>query len=243
MKKIRFFLIMLLIALFLPHGVGAAILDELPLEKGATGQSVVMVQQRLIDLGYLHFRPTGSYGDMTKSAVAAFQRRNGISSTGVFAESTFSMFYSRGLIRAAGNASIPRVIGPGGQGKPEPGELAPWEEVSAAFPVGATATVMDYKTQKTFQVRRTGGTHHADVVFASAADQQAFLTCFGGSYTWEKRPMILEADGRLFAGSVFGSLNGAGEASLYFLDSGSDMGGIRDVEHHSNVYMAAGTNA
>ena len=72
MKKSRFFLLFLLILLLVPLGAGAAILDELPLEKGATGQSVVMLQQRLIDLGYLHFRPTGSYGDMTKSAVASF---------------------------------------------------------------------------------------------------------------------------------------------------------------------------
>lgn len=100
MKKTHFFLIFLLITLLVPLGAGAAILDELPLEKGATGQSVVMVQQRLIDLGYLHFRPTGSYGDMTKSAVASFQARNGISSTGIFGENTFSKLYSREIGRA-----------------------------------------------------------------------------------------------------------------------------------------------
>ena len=89
MKKSRFFLLFLLILLLVPLGAGAAILDELPLEKGATGQSVVMLQQRLIDLGYLHFRPTGSYGDMTKSAVASFQARNGISSKAFLARTLF----------------------------------------------------------------------------------------------------------------------------------------------------------
>ncbi len=243
MKKSRFFLLFLLIVLLVPMGAGAAILDELPLEKGATGQGVVMLQQRLIDLGYLHFRPTGSYGDMTKSAVASFQARNGISSTGVFGENTFSKLYSRGLARTAGNPGIPRVIGPGGQGKPEPGELAAWQEVNSVFAVGQTATVMDYKTQKTFQVRRTGGENHVNAVFVGADGEQVFLSCFGGSYTWEKRPAIVEVGGRRFAASVFGTRNAAGEIDIYFFESGSDMGGILDAEHHSNVYLAAGTNA
>ena len=243
MKKVRLFLILLLAGLMLPAGAGAAILDELPLEKGDTGQRVVMVQQRLIDLGYLHFRATGSYGDMTEEAVAAFQRRNGISSTGVFAEDTFSKFYSRELERAAGNASIPRVVGPRGPGGTEPGELVSWQEVSAAFPVGQTATVVDYWTKNTYQVMRTGGNYHADAAFVSAEDEQAFSACFGGSATWEKRPIVLEVGGRRFAGSTFGSLNAAGEVSIYFLDSGSDIGGIEDAEHNSNIYIAAGNNA
>ena len=203
MKKTHFFLIFLLIMLIVPLGAGAAILDELPLEKGATGQSVVMVQQRLIDLGYLHFRPTGSYGDMTKSAVASFQARNGISSTGVFGENTFSKLYSRGLMRTAGNPGIPRVIGPGGQGKPEPGELAKWQEGNSVFTVGQTAIVMDYKTQKTYQVRRTGGENHANAVFAEAQGEQVFLSCFGGSYTWEKRPAIVEVGATRPGKSIF----------------------------------------
>ena len=84
-----------------------------------------------------------------------------------------------------------------------PGELLSWTEVSAVFPVGATAIVMDYKTQKTYRVTRTGGTHHADASFVGSGDKEAFFASFGGSQTWEKRPIVLEVAGRRIAGSAF----------------------------------------
>ena len=107
----------------------------------------------------------------------------------------------------------------------------------------SAVTVVDYWTKNTYQVTRTGGNYHADAAFVSAEDEQAFSACFGGSATWEKRPIVLEVGGRRFAGSTFGSLNAAGEVSIYFLDSGSDIGGIEDAEHNSNIYIAAGNNA
>ncbi|UKO97080.1 peptidoglycan-binding domain-containing protein [Nostoc sp. UHCC 0870] len=53
------------------------------LSEGSSGQAVTRVQQRLRQLGYFNANPTGNFQRITKDAVIAFQRRVGISATGV----------------------------------------------------------------------------------------------------------------------------------------------------------------
>lgn len=77
----KYFSILLL--LLWPMAVQAAAIGDLPIEKKQEGSGVVILQQRLADLGYLHFRSTGYFGEMTKTAVQDFQKRNGLSRTGV----------------------------------------------------------------------------------------------------------------------------------------------------------------
>ena len=47
-------------------------------KKGASGNLVTKIQQRLIDLGYLSGSADGKYGPKTAAAVKEFQRKNGI---------------------------------------------------------------------------------------------------------------------------------------------------------------------
>lgn len=55
---------------------------------------VVMLQNRLQELGYLTSAADGQYGQMTESAVLAFQEANGMTPTGVADDSTQSILYS-----------------------------------------------------------------------------------------------------------------------------------------------------
>ncbi len=48
-------------------------LSDLPISLKDTGKNVYFVQQRLADLGFLNFRPTGYFGNMTKDAVIVLQ--------------------------------------------------------------------------------------------------------------------------------------------------------------------------
>ena len=48
------------------------------MKRGARGDDVARVQQRLIELGYLNDRADGAYGPKTAAAVKEFQRINGI---------------------------------------------------------------------------------------------------------------------------------------------------------------------
>jgi len=228
----------------------AGIAEDFPLKKNDAGDAVIIIQQRLTDLGYLHFRATGSFGDMTRIGVLAFQERNDVDKDGMVGEETYSHLYDAGLIRAALNESIVRVVGPGLLATPEEyGTMSDWSEIAPLFPVGDTVTVTDFNTLRTYEVTRTGGENHADVQTVDAQSQENFLKCFGGEYTWEKRPVLVRIGDEEYAGSIFGMPNAndtlqnghmSGSVCLYFNGSTSDMGGIADVEHQVNVTKAAG---
>ena len=74
--------------------------------KDATGSMVVRIQLRLRELGYLNFKPTGSYRSMTVEAVKAFQkncREAGLSSQvdGVMGAESLELLFKQGALRAS----------------------------------------------------------------------------------------------------------------------------------------------
>jgi peptidoglycan hydrolase-like protein with peptidoglycan-binding domain len=75
------------------------------LELGEGGDAVLALQQRLHDLGYWLGQPDGSYGQLTRQAVMAFQKYEGLSRDGVAGPATQE--------RLAG-ASRPTARGGGG---------------------------------------------------------------------------------------------------------------------------------
>ena len=54
-----------------------------PLERGAKGEAVELLQERLIELGYLEGEPDGSFGPRTEAAVLAFQLAAELEETGI----------------------------------------------------------------------------------------------------------------------------------------------------------------
>ena len=64
------------------------------------GAYVVMLQNRLIALGYLNTSADGQYGAGTQEAVVAFQEQNGITPTGVADTTTQTILYSADAIKA-----------------------------------------------------------------------------------------------------------------------------------------------
>ena len=52
------------------------------LEVGSSGAAVTKVQQKLIQWGYLSGTADGKYGEKTRAAVVAFQRKNGLTADG-----------------------------------------------------------------------------------------------------------------------------------------------------------------
>lgn len=69
--------------------------DELvPLEMGYRGEAIKIMQQRLIDKGYLVDSADGKYGNKTKEAVRFFQFLNDLDPTGVADIATLELLYS-----------------------------------------------------------------------------------------------------------------------------------------------------
>ena len=65
------------------------------LKEGAEGRDVKMLQEQLVDLGYLASSDVDRiYGSVTIEAVKAFQKRNGLSADGLAGEKTLEKLYS-----------------------------------------------------------------------------------------------------------------------------------------------------
>lgn len=72
------------------------------------------------------------------------------------------------------------------------------------FPIGATGTLTDFFSGSKFNIKRTIGAGHADCEALTKEDTAAMKAIFGGNWTWNARPMILETNGRKIAVSVAG---------------------------------------
>ena len=75
------------------------------LEKGDKGEAVKELQRRLKELGYYSSSIDGSYGDVTVSAVKAFQKKNGLTADGVAGPVTQKKLQSSSAISANGSTS------------------------------------------------------------------------------------------------------------------------------------------
>lgn len=85
----------------------------------------------------------------------------------------------------------------------KPIELTPWfGKVNKIYAKDDIATVIDVETGMTMQVKRTGGSNHADVETMTTADTTTLLKIASGSWNWTRRPVIVEIDGHRFAGSL-----------------------------------------
>lgn len=97
-------LIVLALGSLLPRGPGEAEAAARPtLRRGASGDAVREVQQRLRDWGYYEGAVDGKFGSQTEQAVRFFQSRNGLTVDGVVGPQTWAALgYSGGQTASAG---------------------------------------------------------------------------------------------------------------------------------------------
>lgn len=69
------------------------------LKVGSKGQSVVELQERLIELGYLDGSADGDFDNGIKKAVIEFQKNNNLPADGVAGEATLSVLFSKNAVR------------------------------------------------------------------------------------------------------------------------------------------------
>lgn len=80
-------------------------------------------------------------------------------------------------------------------------EYLDWITVDKLVPRGTDIKVTDVYTGKTYMVRRTTGTLHADVETLTVKDTNIMKSIWGG-FSWVRRPSIAEVNGRKIACSV-----------------------------------------
>lgn len=135
---------------------------------------------------------------------------------------------------------------------PEFGEyLDWWKEARYVYSTGKVATVTDFNTGRTFQVKHTMGGNHADSEPLTARDAQIMREIWGGSYSWTPRAVIVEVDGRRLAAAmhsfphgdhVIRNNNYPGHFCIHFLNSTRHNDGKIQDSMQSQVKRAAGLN-
>ena len=75
---------------------------------------------------------------------------------------------------------------------------------SKVFARGSTAKVIDVRTGKSFNIKRTYGGNHADCETLTKEDTKIMKEIWGGTFNWSRRPVIVEIDGRRLAASMAG---------------------------------------
>ncbi|ABN54201.1 MAG TPA: LysM peptidoglycan-binding domain-containing protein [Hungateiclostridium thermocellum] len=82
------------------------------------------------------------------------------------------------------------------------GELLDWwTEAQYLIPRGSTFEVVDFYTGKSFFVKRTGGSNHADCETLTVKDINIMKEIWGG-FSWVRRPVIIKYNGRKIAASM-----------------------------------------
>ncbi len=131
------------------------------------------------------------------------------------------------------------------------GELVAWDIVQHLFPLRADALVVDYATGRRFWVRRLAGSRHADVQPLTAEDTATMKEIYGGTWSWARRPVLVEVGGHRLAASMNGMPHGAGSIPgndfpghfcIHFLNSEVHKSAKIDPIHLWAILTAAGVD-
>ncbi len=172
------------------------------LRKGSSGSDVKVVQETLKELGYFTYpKLTGYYGSITVNAVKKFQKDNGLDPDGVVGKQTKSVLY--GITDQTVQASTLRLASVA-QSDTDPdkkGDLDWFKKVQYIFKRGDVAEIIDVDTGRSFYLKRTYGTNHADVEPLTRKDANIIKDIWGG-WTWTRRAVVVKIDGYILAGSL-----------------------------------------
>ncbi len=128
-------------------------------------------------------------------------------------------------------------------------QQADWwtSNIQKTFKVGLIATVTDVDTGLSWQVKRSGGSNHADVQPLTAADTAKMKQAYGGTWSWNRRAIWVTIDGVSYAASMNGMPHGTGSITtnnfdghhcIHFLNSRTHTGNRWDTQHQAMVQKA-----
>ena len=83
-------------------------------------------------------------------------------------------------------------------------ELDWFKNGSSTIPKGAKFEIMDCKTGKKFTVKRWSGANHIDAEPLTAEDSATMKSIYGGSWSWDRRAILVKYNGHVYAASMNG---------------------------------------
>lgn len=123
-----------------------------------------------------------------------------------------------------------------------------WEEAQYVFPIGEIATVTDFETGVSFQVRRSYGTNHADCEPLTADDTEKAKEVWG-EFSWDTRAVLVHVGERTVAASMSFMPHDIesildndfdGHFDIHFKNSTRHKDGKIDNYHQEKIKIAAG---
>ena len=181
------------------------------LRRGDQGSEVKALQQRLVQLGYLA-SADGIYGSLTVNAVAAFQKKNGLTADGVAGTMTLNRLNSNNAIAANGTVNLNGNTSSGSSGSASQNFVAPaasrvqyanWfsviRDIARKMP---DVVIYDPDSGLHFNLHMFSFGKHADSETPTAADT-AVLNQVVGVNTWTpKYVWVIFPDGQVYIGSI-----------------------------------------
>ena len=121
-----------------------------------------------------------------------------------------------------------------------------FENMDATFTKYVTVRVIDIYSETEYYVKRMGGYNHADVQAIDATNTAIFKKIYGGEWSWVRRPVWVEIDGKFYAGSTNGMPHGfdilqtgeGGHTRIHFLNSKTHGTKKVDPDHQNCVKYA-----
>lgn len=229
--------------------------EQLIVKEGDDTDDVILVQDRLRDLGYYTYKISGYYGSLTSDSVKDFQTAHKLAADGVVGGETANMLFSNAAMRSTGNNK--RVVTPTPKPTPKPtqkvryGEIVEWSKAKnfVAWGGGKKFKCIDFWTGKTYYLIRVGGSNHMDVEPATKADTATLKAAYGGKWSWDRRPTLVQFNGKWYAASINGWPHGketvknndmTGQICLHFTNSRTHGTNLKDSDHQRCIQIAAG---
>jgi peptidoglycan hydrolase-like protein with peptidoglycan-binding domain len=176
--------------------------SKILLKKGMRGIGVEALQADLKKLGFFWANVTGYYGDITEKSVINLQKRYGYVQDGIVGKSTFGLI-DKLLGRKSVTAS--RSLSSSTVSAKQNNYMLPWfGGVENIFKKGMTATVYDVATGRSFKIKRSFGTNHADCETLTAEDTAIMKSIQNGEWSWARRAIIVDVNGTKIAASMNG---------------------------------------
>ena len=153
-------------------------------KKGDSGKNVLALQQALKIKGYYKAPIDSKYGDQTAAAVTA------------------------------GNATIKALFGKNAANFTYTTERLDWFNGGReVFSGTCVYTIKDVATGKMFQARRRFGTNHLDSEPLTASDTAIMKSIYGGEWSWNRRAILVQYNGHVYAASMNGMPHGTSSIS------------------------------
>lgn len=180
------------------YSSGATGVSYTTLKEGMENSEVKALQQKLINLGYMTGSATGYYGTVTKAAVKAFQKANGLQQDGIAGKKTQQKLYGSSAVGNTGSSSgssSTTVTGDGKMNGPSISQvkLLHWfDDVKPNIANGDILLVFDPETNYCWNLRAYSRGRHLDAEPLTANDTKYMNAAFGSVTTWTPKAVYVQ---------------------------------------------------